>query len=295
MVAGAALAPALLRGAALSFLLAVCGLLGFTGYSSARSARQEKLCVWLSVGATLLLTAHLIVWLIHVSPENALDATIARSALTREVGLDELIRLILAALTMWSVVLARRWRLGFAFALAAVLAGGTIGHPAAIAPLITVPSKALHLVGIAFWFGGILWLATIETDSAELLAAAMTVSSIALVSIAVVTVTGVVQVVYFLSSWTDLFSSSYGITLLAKIAGLMCLFAFGAYHRRSLIPNLEGEATRTTLRKSLKREIVVMIAVIMLGGFLAYVPVPSMSGMNMGGMNMDSTSHQEIQ
>ena len=274
MVAGAALTPALLRGAALSALLALCGMLGFVAYGKNRTRSQERLSTWLSVAAVLLLLAHLVSWLIHISPDHSLNESVVRAALSREVGFDEMLRLILAALAAWALLLARQWKLAFALALAAVISGGMIGHPAAIEPLIAIPAKSLHLVGVAFWFGGILWLATIDFESSEMISAAVTVSSVALISIVIVSLTGFVQAFLFLNSWSDLYTSAYGLTLLGKIAGLVVLFAFGAYHRSRLMPALTHDGTPALLQRSIRWEIAVMIAVILLGGFLAYVPVP---------------------
>ena len=273
MLAGAALTPAILRGLALCALLSLCGLLGFTGYGATASSIQIRLCAWLSVVATSLLLIHLIVWLIHVSPENKLEETIIQAALSREVGLNELLRLVFAALSAWAVLLAKRVRLAFAFALAAVLAGGAIGHAAAIDPLIAIPMKALHLVGVAFWLGGLLWLASSDSSASDIVASASTVSSVATISIIIVSVTGIVQAFLFLTSWTDLFASAYGVTLLGKTAGLASLVAFGAYHRYRLLPRL-NDSTFDSLERSVKREIAVMLLVVMLGGFLAYVPTP---------------------
>jgi copper transport protein len=270
MGAGAALTPAFLRGAALSALLAMCGLLGFTAYSeNGASPAQKKLIGWLSVSATVLLIVHLVAWLIHVSPTNSLDGEFVAASLTQRVGGDEMVRLLLSALATWALLLARREKLAFAFALAAVIAGGMIGHPAAIHPLIAIPMKAFHLVGVAFWLGGILWLITTK---GELLEAASTVSSIALASISVVAVTGIVQTILFLNTPSDLLSSAYGITIIAKFVGLVALAAFGAYHRTLIRKRLVD----APFRSSLRRELMVMIIVVMIGGYLAYVPTPMM-------------------
>jgi len=271
MLAGAAITPAVLRGLALCALLSLCGLLGYAAYGSS-IARQVRICSWLSAVATVLLLVHLIVWLVHVSPENKLDQGIIEAALSREVGLNELLRALFTALAMWAIVLARRLRLAFAFSLAAVIAGGAIGHSAAIDPIVAIPMKALHLVGVAFWTGGLIWLATADT-SLDITAAANTVSSIALGSILIVGVTGIVQSFLFLTAWSDVVSSAYGVTLLGKFAGLVALAAFGAYHRYRLMPGLTA-GNAVTLNRSVKREIAVMMLVVMLGGFLAYVPTP---------------------
>ena len=52
------------------------------------------------------------------------------------------------------------------FAVAGVVVGGAIGHPAAIQPEWSIPAKAIHLVASAAWIGGLLWLATAERGNA---------------------------------------------------------------------------------------------------------------------------------
>lgn len=270
MAGGAALTPAFLRGTALSLLLAMCGLLGFTAYSdNGASASQRRLINWLSISATVLSAAHITAWLVHVSPTTSLDADFVTASLSQRVGGSELVRLILTALATWALLLARRPRLGFAFALAAVLVGGMIGHPAAIHPAIAIPLKAFHLVGVAFWIGGILWLITGESSSIE---SANTVSSVALASCTLVGISGLVETFLFLNTPADLVRSAYGLTILAKLVGLTALCAFGLYHR-SLIAK---QSLDTPFRNSLRRELIVMILVVMIGGYLAYVPTPMM-------------------
>jgi copper transport protein len=286
-LAGAALTPALLRGLALSALLALCGLLAFVSYSPNESVSQLRICGWFSGIATGLLAVHLIVWLIHVSPTNALDAEVISGALSREVGLTELIRLVLTALSAWALLLARRTRLALAFALAAVIAGGAIGHPAAISPLFAIPSKSMHLVGVALWFGGIIWLAMLDLSMPDSIAAALMVSRIAMYSIIVVALTGINQSFLFIPSWRDVIHSAYGLTVLAKVAGLVVLTAFGAYHRYRCLPRIAAGGGSAGFARSIRREIAVMIIVIMLGGFLAYLPTPQMHS-----VDTHSTSHQ---
>ena len=288
MLAGAAVIPAFFRGLGLSALLSLCGLLGFTAYATqGESGRQRKLCVTLSIASSVLLAMHLLAWLAHISMGDSFNMDIARGAMSREVGLNELVRLALTLLAAWAVVLTRRLRLGFAFALAAVIAGGAIGHPAAIDPMIAIPMKALHLVAVAFWIGGILWIVTSDTNSFDTAAAASTVSSIALLSVVVVAITGIVQGFLFLSTWSELFTSAYGLTMLGKTAGLLALVLFGAHHRYRVMPTLPAEGD-ARFRSSLRRELVLMVAVIMLGGFLAYVPTPHLAS-HTGSMSNPST------
>ena len=77
--------------------------------------------------------------------------------------------------------------------------------------------------------------------------------------------------------------------ILAKTAGLLVLLCFGAYHRYRVMPVLHSPAGELSMKRSLRIEIIVMLLVTMLGGFLAYVPTPHMMD-DMPGMNSHTTS-----
>ena len=85
--------------------------------------------------------------------------------------------------------------------------------------------------------------------------------------------TGVVQSALFLPSVRALYESTYGRLVLLKVAGLMILLVFGAYHRR-IVPRMETTMARRRLRRSVRAEIAVMIIVAALGGVLATVAPP---------------------
>jgi copper transport protein len=259
--------PAVLRGAALACLLAACGLLGFTAYSeSGGSDSQQRLIRWLIGAATIVFIVHFAAWMAYLSPTGTLERELVKASIASGIGTDELMRVILCALTAWAVILARRGKIAFAFALAAVIAGGMMGHPAAHHPVAAIPIKALHLVAVAFWMGGVLWLITNREESLE---AASSVSRIAIVSISIVALSGVVETLLFVDAVPGRIGLLYAILLIAKIAGLFVLAAFGTYHRNMIKRGTVG----APFRKSLKRENAVMVAIVMIAGFLAYVPL----------------------
>ena len=76
----------------------------------------------------------------------------------------------------------------------------------------------------------------------------------------------------FLPSPLDLFRSAYGYTTLAKVLGLGLLVLFGAHHRFRVLPRLAEESVAGGFRRSLRTELLVMFAVVLLGGLLAYLP-----------------------
>jgi copper transport protein len=299
----APLIPAVLRGLALGALMALAGMLLFMSWPRkvvlVPSRAAQRLVTILSVAAPLLLAVHLAAWAVNADPDHHLTSASVSAALASGVGRVELWRVGLALLSLWALVLVRRERLAVSFALAALLVSGASGHAAAIQPLLAAPAKALHLVAGAAWVGGLLWLvclragpsvASLTRDDHSSEPASLTrddntseakrVSSVALAAVIVVTLSGIIQTVLFLPALSDLFHSTYGAIVLAKVCGMLTLVAFGAYHRYRVLPALAHD-TREAERfaVTLKRELAVFAVVVLLGGLLAYVP-PSMAAMH---------------
>ena len=298
-LAGAPLIPAILRGAALGALMAAGGLLAFIGWpggavgrwagggTGARVDRERatRLAIVLAGAATLLLVAHLLAWLREATPGHSLDTDWTLRALGTGPGAMELWRIGLTLVALWAAALARRPRVAAVFALGALAVSGAIGHPAAIVPLASIPAKALHLIASALWLGGLLWLAVAGTsDHASFHREAQRVSSVALIAVIVVALSGAAQSFLFLPSVGALVTTAYGWLVVAKVAGMVILIAFGAHHRYRVLPALGGVNAPASskylvagadgakvLRRSVWREIGVMAIVIALGGLLAYV------------------------
>ena len=70
-------------------------------------------------------------------------------------------------------------------------------------------------------------------------------------------------------------STPYGRGLLAKWAGFLILVGFGAYHRFRVIPYLEEERDGRALRRMVRLETIVMLAVVMVAAWLARVSPPA--------------------
>jgi copper transport protein len=277
-VGGAPVLPVLLRGLALSFLMALVGMLYFTSQTGGPADhRTVRLLRVLAVGAPILLSLHLLVWLVNAVPEHRLSSEAAAAGLASGVGRAELWRTGAAVLAAWALWLARRERLALAFAAAALLVSGATGHAAALHPTIAIPAKALHLGAGAAWLGGLLWLLSRErTDAARFSRDASRVSSVAVASVVLVTASGVVQEVLFLPSPLDVVRSAYGAVTLAKVAGLLVLLAFGAHHRYNVLPQLTSSpGTTTQFAVTLRRELIVLAVVTLLGGLLAYTAPPA--------------------
>ena len=269
--------PAVLRGLGVGLLTALAGLLWFvrTRRDHAPQPRSQRLLSRASIATAVLLTLHLVVWALAASPDRSLGGEQMTAMLASRVGRMELARAALAVLACWALLLARREWLAFAFAVGAMLVSSATGHSATIHPAWTIPARALHLFAVAVWFGGLLWLLTLERSSTEVIAAeAQRVSSLALVGVIVVTITGVVQTKFFIGEWGELVRSAYGAIALAKLAGLGVLVLFGAHHRFRVMPRLAEAGVADRFSRSLRSEVVLLSLVILVGGLLAYVPPP---------------------
>jgi copper transport protein len=276
VVAGAPLLASVVRGAAAWCLMALGGLLLFLVWTGPQpTGRAARLAMWLAIAAPVLLAAHLVIWLADTAPPHGFDAAWAQAALATGTGRAEIVRCGFALLALWSVWLARRSALALVFTVGALIASAGVGHAAAIHPVWALPLKVVHLFAAAAWLGGLLWLIVGEPSEPDAqLAAAHRVSTVALVAVGALFLTGIVETLIFAPSVTALLRSSYGAIVIAKLVGLGVLIAFGAYHRRVSLPGLRRGIGAQDFRRTVAWEVSVMTMVVLLGGWLAYVAPP---------------------
>ncbi len=269
---------AALRGIAVGSLTAFFGLLGFlsTRRTPASQPLAARLVGRLAVAIAVLVPLHFLAWALAVSPDHSLGGDTFAALLASGPGKVEAVRAALALLASWALLLARRERLALLIAFVAILVSSATGHSAAIHPEWGIPGRALHLLAVAAWLGGLLWLVTLDrSDAPAAIVEAQRVSSLALTAVIVVTFSGVVQTRLFLPVWADLIQSPYGLIVLTKLAGVGVLVLFGAYHRFRVLPRLADAAVAQGFSVSLRREVVVMSLLVLLGGLLAYLSPPT--------------------
>jgi len=265
-----------LRGTGLGALMAGLGLLffGVTAGESRKLAPKAVIVRLIAVGA-ILLAAHLIAWLYSISPTAGLSSDFVASVVGSTVGRIEILRVALALLALLAIAFARREIPALILGAACLLVSGGVGHPAAIHPYLSVPAKMAHLLSASLWLGGLLWVMWLaRRDDSACRREASRVSSVALITVIALFLTGSLETILFLNSPGDLIHSLYGKLVLAKFVGLVLLVGYGAYNRFRLLPRLEDPGTTTRLSRSVKQELVIVTAVILIGGFLAYVPTP---------------------
>ncbi|MFJ6987199.1 MULTISPECIES: cytochrome c oxidase assembly protein [unclassified Streptomyces] len=172
-----------------------------------------------------------------------------------------------------------RWaRLALLLALAGMLPPAFTGHSAAAGGHDTaVTALALHLTGVAVWVGGLLSVLVAvarREDGTEV--AVRRFGPLAAAAFLAVAASGLVGAAVRLPSAADLFTSRYGLLLLAKTAALALLGAAGAWHRRRTLP-----ALRTGRRHAFVRlaagELLLMAAAMGLAVGLARTPAPGVT------------------
>jgi copper transport protein len=118
------------------------------------------------------------------------------------------------------------------------------GHASTIGGL-GLASDILHVVAAALWTGGLAFLVIAlrlaEGDRWPLATRAVPrFSTMAVYSVAVLIVAGLVSAYLQVRTWRGLWETEYGLLLLAKIVLALPLLALGAYNNRFAVPRLKA-------------------------------------------------------
>jgi copper transport protein len=189
---------------------------------------------------------------------------------------------------------ARRWltpllALGCAYLVATP---AFAGHASVESPVaVMFPSDVIHVLASSVWVGGVAFLllalpaATRELEPPDrtrlLLATLARFSPIALASVVALAITGLVQAYIDVRRVADLWETTYGLLVLAKMVLLVVLIGFGWVNRDRIIPRLrrlvEGAAAPGSVgvlaRRNLRGELGVMLVVFgVTAALIAYSP-----------------------
>lgn len=268
-VAGAFVPLVLVRGLAVGALIILTGLLYFMRGTPESPAR--RIARWISLATPVLFIAHLILWMANAAPSGEFDLAWVQAMLGTSMGHIELVRTAIM-LIIPVALLSGSERLASGISIVALVVSAAIGHSAVMHPLITMPAKAVHLLGAAAWGGGLCWLVLQERSNLEQFAReAHRVSSIALAAVILVTLSGVLQALLIVDAPIALLHTSYGFIVLLKALGVLVLVLFGAHNRYRVMPALPSDDAASRLRRSVRMEIGVFVIVTLLGGLLSYV------------------------
>ncbi|WP_406498572.1 bifunctional copper resistance protein CopD/cytochrome c oxidase assembly protein [Streptomyces sp. NBC_01604] len=169
-----------------------------------------------------------------------------------------------------------RWaRLALVLAPAGMLPPAFTGHSSAAGNHdAAVTSLALHLVGVAVWVGGLVFVLIVAARREEQAADAVRrFSPLAAWALLAVAAGGVVNAAVRFPSLGEVFTSRYGLMLLAKAAALAALGGIGWWHRRRTLPALKDGRWRGFVRLA-AGELLLMAAAIGLAVGLSRTPVP---------------------
>lgn len=142
-----------------------------------------------------------------------------------------------------------------------------------------------HMLAGAYWVGGIAGLIVFlrAGRSAAALGVVSRFSRFALVSVLVLGASGLVMGWLIIGSWTTLFTSVYGQLLLVKLGIVAVIIVLAALNRQVFLPRIaklpEAEARWIRLRRTLRFEALLLVAVVSVTGFLTNTsPNPNPSG-----------------
>jgi len=203
------------------------------------------------------------------------DPGTTRFGVAYEVG--GIVAVVGATLSAVAVVERRLGRGVFVCALALLPIPSVAGHALDRGQWprpLNVAADILHVGAAAVWIGGLLALAIGLPRAARKLSAEQRarftaalvprLSAIALVSIAVIAVTGLIRALSELSAVSQLWSSGYGRALVVKTGLLALLISLGWINRSRLVPKLRLDA----LRRNVAVELVLLAGLVIAVAFL---------------------------
>ncbi len=129
----------------------------------------------------------------------------------------------------------------------------------------------VHIVAVGAWVGGLPWLllGLRGLDGPARVTAVRRFSALASIALAVVLLTGIARAVPEVGAPAALVRTSFGVTLLVKVALVAGLVALGAFNHFRSVPGLSRDAEAVgPLRRALHGEIGVSLAVLAVTGML---------------------------
>jgi copper transport protein len=270
--------------------------------AAAAFGKRLRVVLWVGAGIGLLATAAQIVLegaeAAGVSGFSAITKTIVEETLATRFGtVWGFAFLAWIAIAVLVPLLGRRrsWR-GLLIGIPLIylcLCPALSGHGSSQSPIaLNFPVNAIHVAAMATWLGGLAALllvlpaatrsATTPADRGRLLAGPLgRFSTLALVMVALIMVTGLIQAYVYVRHLGDLFSTGYGRAVLAKFLLLLAVIAIAAYNRRTVMPRLRRVAELggspglpgVLLRRALRGEVALLAVVIGVTAALAsYAP-----------------------
>jgi copper transport protein len=171
----------------------------------------------------------------------------------------------------------RRWAVGIAGIGAALsmLADSAANHASTEAiPAISVVLQWLHILAVGIWIGGLMALllaiSAIPKESRRALFERFGLTSI--VCLLVIAVTGILRSIVAVGSWSQLFTTLYGVLILVKLGLVVVLAVLGSMHG----PNIrQAEPSARRFSRLGSMQLIAAVAALVLSATLVNVAPPS--------------------
>ncbi|MBE1287076.1 MAG: copper-binding protein [Alteromonadaceae bacterium] len=206
------------------------------------------------------------------------DSPIGDGTLLRGLGLVLAIFAITSHIKFKSVVLSNYLKQGILVSSLFLLAYTftLIGHVSELGVFEKV-LLMLHVLVMAWWFGALFPLkqACQKLSYAELHLLMESFGKQASIAVSLLLVAGLWLAFQLVGNVEELFSSSYGQTLLLKLALVTSILGIAAKHKLKLVPQLKNNDGREALSKSISIEMVVAFAILSVTAGLTSVVGPA--------------------
>jgi len=180
---------------------------------------------------------------------------------------------LLAGIILWALLLAKpRFLSSFLASVVTALLIASFSSLSHTASLGILPFAAdfLHGLAASIWVGLIVAVSLLpnwKTDQ-DLPSIVLRLSRVAQLSVAVIAVTGLYGAVVNLSSFSALWSSRYGLSLVLKLGFFGMALAVAAFNHWRFLPQLIA-GNRLSLRRALYLEIIFLVSVLATTGLLS--------------------------
>lgn len=205
------------------------------------------------------------------------DSSIGDGTLLRTIGLMIAILVLISPFKLKSVVLNNYLRQGILVSSLFLLAYTftCIGHVSELGVFEKV-LLILHVLVMAWWFGALFPLkqACHESDYGQLYSLMDKFGRQASIAVSLLLIAGLWLAFQLVGNVEELFSSSYGQTLLLKLALVTSILGIAAKHKLKLVPQLKNNDGRDALSKSISIELVVAFAILSVTAGLTSVVGP---------------------
>lgn len=147
--------------------------------------------------------------------------------------------------------------------IALVVSFSLTGHTSGLAISAHV-AIVLHVLAAFLWVGSLysLWLLSGVDDVPKIQKLLKMFGHVAVYIVAVLVLSGTFLLTMLLESFVELLSTSYGLTVLVKLTGVVVLLMLAATNKLILVPRLTQQNSARLLRLSIKIEIAAALCVL---------------------------------